>query len=74
MGETIAEVDRDRIRTQLTYYFSEKNILHDKFLVDNMDSEDYVPIAVIANFKLLRSLTNDIKLITDVLKGELLES
>ncbi|CAF4036503.1 unnamed protein product, partial [Rotaria sp. Silwood1] len=31
--------------------------------------EDYVPIAIIANFKLVKRLTHDLQLIIDVLKG-----
>ena len=34
-----------------------------------MDAENYVPISLIASFKLIRRLTDDLQLIIDVLKG-----
>lgn len=67
--ENPVEDIREKIRNQLNYYFSEKNILHDKYLRSKMDSEDYVSISVIAGFNMLRLLTDDIALITDVFKG-----
>jgi hypothetical protein len=35
-----------------------------------MDADNYVPISLIASFKLIKSLTNDLQLITDILKGQ----
>ena len=35
-----------------------------------MDAENYVPISMIANFKLAKRLTDVLQLIIDVLKGE----
>lgn len=68
-AEVTAEQKRQMIRKQLDYYFSEKNMMHDEFLMTQMDHEDYVSIATIANFKMMRRLTNDLQLIVDVLKG-----
>ena len=34
-----------------------------------MDNENYVFISIIANFKLVKRLTNDLQMIIDVLKG-----
>jgi hypothetical protein len=34
-----------------------------------MDADNYVPISLIASFKLVKRLTNDLQLIIDVLKG-----
>lgn len=34
-----------------------------------MDNDNYVPISLIANFKLIQRLTYDLQLIIDVLKG-----
>ena len=36
-----------------------------------MDAENYVPISLIANFNLIKRLTDDLQLIIDVLKGEI---
>jgi la-related protein 4 len=44
-------------------------MVHDTYLKSKMDMDEYVPIAIIANFKLVKRLTNDIQLIVDVLKG-----
>jgi hypothetical protein len=62
---------RESIEQQLKYYLSEENLSHDDYLVSKMDQDDYVSIAVIANFNKLQKLTTDIRLITEVLKGEL---
>jgi hypothetical protein len=35
-----------------------------------MDADNYVPISLIASFKLIKSLTHDLQLITDILKGQ----
>jgi hypothetical protein len=34
-----------------------------------MDADNYVPISLIASFKLIKRLTHDLQLITDILKG-----
>ena len=45
-------------------------MVHDLYLQSQMDAENYVPITLIANFKLVKRLTQDLQLITDVLKGK----
>ena len=45
---------------QLDFYFSPSNLSSDSFLLSQMDSERYVPIAVIANFRKVRQLTTDL--------------
>ncbi|UJR37007.1 hypothetical protein I4U23_029714 [Adineta vaga] len=59
---------RQHLRKQLEYYFSRENMINDRYLKSQMDAEEYVPIFVIANFKLVKRLTHDLQLITDVLK------
>ncbi len=44
-------------------------MVNDRYLKSQMDAEEYVPIAIIANFKLVKRLTHDLQLIVDVLKG-----
>jgi len=60
---------RQQLRKQLKYYFSRENMVNDRYLKSQMDADDYVPISIIANFKLVKSLTLDLQLIIDVLKG-----
>lgn len=59
---------RHHLKKQLEYYFSRENMVNDRYLKSQMDTEDYVPIQIIANFKLVKRLTNDLRLIVEVLK------
>lgn len=52
---------------KLYLYFS-VNLTRDQYLVSQMDDQQYVPIWTIANFNLVKNLTSDIDLITEVLK------
>lgn len=45
------------------WYFSEENFFGDVFLRRNMDSQGFILLSVIADFKRLKSLTSDIELI-----------
>uniref|UniRef100_A0A913HHC5 HTH La-type RNA-binding domain-containing protein n=1 Tax=Strongyloides stercoralis TaxID=6248 RepID=A0A913HHC5_STRER len=58
----------EKLRIQLEYYFSRENLATDKYLKGQMDGEGYVPIKIIANFRKVSALTNDIDLIIKVLK------
>jgi len=53
---------------QLEYYFSRENLAHDSYLMSQMDSDQFVPIGIIANFNQIKKLTNDVKLVTQVLR------
>jgi la-related protein 4 len=44
------------IMNQLEFYFSRENLLHDKYLVSQMDSEQYVSISIIASFNMIKRL------------------
>ncbi|XP_077966978.1 uncharacterized protein LOC120341800 [Styela clava] len=57
------------LQQQLEYYFSSENLTRDQYLVSQMDDQHYVPIWTIANFNLVKNLTTDIDLITDVLRA-----
>ena len=37
--------------------------------MSQMDADQFVPIGIIANFNQIKKLTNDIKLVTQVLRG-----
>jgi len=45
-------------------------MINDVYLQSQMDADNYVLISIIANFKLVKRLTQDLKLIIDVLKGK----
>lgn len=62
---------RQKLKLQLEYYFSRENMVNDRYLKSQMDAEDYVPIKTIANFKMVKRLTDDLRLIIDVLKGRI---
>ena len=53
---------------QLEYLFSRENLTHDSYLMSQIDSGQFVPIGIIANFSQIKKLTNDIKLVTQVLR------
>ena len=57
---------------QLEYYFSRENLAHDSYLMSQMDPDQFVPIGIIANFNQIKKLTNDVSLVTQVLRGEAL--
>ncbi|XP_018802337.1 PREDICTED: la-related protein CG11505 isoform X3 [Bactrocera latifrons] len=59
---------KQMLSTQLEYYFSRENLANDTYLLTQMDSDQYVPIITVANFNLVKKLTKDIKLITEVLR------
>ena len=41
----------------------------DAYLVSQMDSDQFVPIATVASFSHIKQLTSDLQLIVEVLKG-----
>ncbi|EXJ58942.1 hypothetical protein A1O7_06373 [Cladophialophora yegresii CBS 114405] len=47
------------VMTQIEYYFSIDNLCKDLFLRKHMDGQGYVPLSVIANFKRIKTLTQD---------------
>lgn len=54
---------------QLEYYFSVDNMCKDMFLRRHMDSQGFVPLAVIASFKRVKSLTEDFEMLRHVARG-----
>lgn len=42
---------------------------NDTYLLSQMDNDQYVPIWTVANFNQVKKLTKDLKLITEVLRG-----
>ncbi|XP_057806244.1 la-related protein 1B-like isoform X1 [Salvia miltiorrhiza] len=58
-----------KIVNQIDYYFSNENLVKDIFLRQNMDGEGWVSIKLIAGFKKVMQLTDNIQLILDVIKS-----
>lgn len=55
------------LRQQLEYYFSRENLGRDNYLLSQMDSDQYVPINIIANFDQVKKLTSNKQLVVDAL-------
>lgn len=63
-----------KIRTQIEYYFSDKNLERDMFIRRKMDADGYLAIAMIASFHRVQMLTQDLNLIIDsLLDSELVQ-
>lgn len=58
----------DLILKQIEYYFSDDNLVKDNFLRSQMDEEGWVPITLIAGFRRVQTLTNDIQMILGSLR------
>ncbi|XP_047951140.1 la-related protein 1C-like [Salvia hispanica] len=58
-----------KIVNQIEYYFSNENLVKDTFLRQYMDGEGWVSIKLIASFKKVIQLTDNIHLILDVIKS-----
>ncbi|XP_027077790.1 la-related protein 1C-like [Coffea arabica] len=54
-----------KIVNQIEYYFSNENLVKDTYLRQNMDDQGWVPIKLIASFKKVTQLTDNIQLILD---------
>lgn len=44
------------LSAQLEFYFSRENLLHDKYLLSQMDSDSYVSLTILAQFNMIRKL------------------
>ncbi|KAI6182525.1 HTH La-type RNA-binding domain-containing protein [Aphelenchoides bicaudatus] len=67
-GGLNSEQLRMRLKNQLEYYFSRENLMNDRYLRSQMDSDQYVPIKIVASFPKVTRLTTDYNLIVNVLK------
>ena len=52
-----------RVQTQIEYYFSVDNLCKDRWLRRNMDSQGYVLLPVITNFRRMKEMTTDYDMI-----------
>ncbi|KAK9074788.1 hypothetical protein SSX86_003106 [Deinandra increscens subsp. villosa] len=53
---------------QIEYYFSNENLVKDTYLRRNMDQQGWVSVNLIAGFKKVSSLTDNVQLILDVMR------
>ncbi|KAI6241285.1 hypothetical protein M3Y99_00354000 [Aphelenchoides fujianensis] len=67
-GGLTPEQLRHRLRSQLEYYFSRENLMNDRYLRSQMDSDQYVPIKIVASFPKVARLSGDFDLIVSVLR------
>ncbi|XP_055803186.1 la-related protein 1C-like [Solanum dulcamara] len=58
-----------RIVNQMDYYFSNENLIKDTYLRQNMDEHGWVPVTLIAGFKKVMELTDNIQLILDAVRS-----
>ncbi|CAF2634829.1 unnamed protein product [Rotaria sp. Silwood2] len=65
---TLPDLEKKIIR-QIEYYFSDINMVRDKFLKNEIVKDDgWIPLSILTTFKRLQSLTTDFKTIINALK------
>lgn len=57
-----------KIVSQIEYYFSNENLVRDTYLRKNMDEQGWVSASLIAGFKKVSYLTDNVQLILDVMR------
>ena len=56
------------------FVFGRENLNRDRYLLTQMDRDQWVPISIIAGFNQVRKLTSRLELVVDVLRGQLSSS
>ncbi|CAI9276429.1 unnamed protein product [Lactuca saligna] len=59
----------EKIVKQIDYYFSDENLVKDLYLRQKMDEQGWVHVTLIASFKKVLCLTDNVKLILDVMRA-----
>ncbi|CAO3565060.1 unnamed protein product [Mortierella alpina] len=62
------EHGRDRLREQLEWYLSPRNLSTDVYLVSKMNNEHWVPITILAEFRKVKELTGSLQEVVDALR------
>lgn len=57
------------IKNQIEYYFSNENLIKDTYLRQNMDEHGWVPVTLIASFKKVMQLTENIQQILGAVRS-----
>ncbi|CAI8608990.1 unnamed protein product [Vicia faba] len=57
-----------KIVSQIDYYFSDQNLINDVYLKGIMDNQGWVPLNLIAGFKLVAHLTDNIQIVFDAVR------
>ncbi|MED6193569.1 hypothetical protein PIB30_020713 [Stylosanthes scabra] len=57
-----------KIVNQIDYYFSNDNLIKDLYLRQNMDEQGWVPISLIAGFKKVMQLTDNVQIVLDAVR------
>ncbi|MED6121327.1 hypothetical protein PIB30_029210 [Stylosanthes scabra] len=57
-----------KIVNQIDYYFSNDNLIKDLYLRQNMDQQGWVPISLIAGFKKVMQLTDNVQIVLDAVR------
>ncbi|KAL5489573.1 hypothetical protein EMCRGX_G018683 [Ephydatia muelleri] len=57
------------VQQQVEYYFSKENLSSDKYLMSQMDGDNFVPVAVLASFNQVKKLTSNMDLILDAIRS-----
>ncbi|XP_050227895.1 la-related protein 1C-like [Mercurialis annua] len=58
-----------KLMAQIEYYFSNENLIKDTFLRQKMDDQGWVPIKLIASFKKVSNLSDNMQLILDSVRS-----
>ena len=61
------QINQELLKT-LEYYFSSKNLSTDTYLLSQMDADAYVPVGLIAQFRKIKKLTNNLDHILNLIR------